>query len=84
MNLRSPIFVVLLVVFLSFGCATRWFNTRYQSFSSELYQAHEEECNASIEEKYIGEWKRGGEMKFWTINDTTERCMEGKGWVKTY
>ncbi len=84
MSLKRLVFAFALLVFLSTGCATRWYNTGYQSFSSELYRAHEEECNASIEEKYMGEWKRGGEMKFWSIKDTTERCMEGKGWIKTY
>ncbi len=84
MSLKGLGFAVLLSVFLSTGCATRWYNTQYRSFSSELYQAHEIDCNASIEVKYIGEWKRGGKMKFWTKRDTTEGCMERKGWVKTY
>ena len=84
MSLKRPVFAVLLVVFLSTGCTTIWYNTRYQSFSSELYQAHEEECNAAIEREFITDWKNGGEMTFWTIKDTTERCMEGKGWIKTY
>ncbi len=83
----SPFLGAIIGIVLSlllFGCSTRMYNIIHETNSPDLYQRQEEECNAAIEKEFSTDWKNGGEMKFRGTNDTTESCMETKGWIKTY